>query len=391
MKDTGQGLYGTCPYCKHDGRTLLVTTDTAFCSNCKIISTFEALLTEMLSMKGCCLSLVPRHESHPTFVQNLLWDVCNYYRFNYLHHPRSKEVREYTEHRGLTPQSRKEFLIGFAPDRRTQLRHGFPGRAYQSVLIEQGLVVEDFEHGARNYDRFASRLMFPIQNLTGAIIGFGGRLFDDSSGAKYLNSPETSLFSKSSELYGLYNATEHIKEDGAAIIVEGYLDVIALHQYGFKTAVATMGTALTEQHAKTLFERCNYIYLCFDSDRAGVKAITKAIDTCAPMLSSKNRRLMICLMANGDDPDSLLRRSGSGAFKDVLGAAISPVNFIFNHETSAITLTDDQQLAKVLNRLRILLNTKNPRVLKDTFDFIKKARPELSAQFIKSLIRVDIG
>ena len=224
---------------------------------------------------------------------------------------------DYLKGRGLTGAIAAHFGIGYAPEAWQTLQAVFPN--YDDVtLVQSGLVIEG--DGGKRYDRFRDRVMFPIHDSRGRVIGFGGRVLGDGE-PKYLNSPETTLFSKGRELYGLFLARNAIREAGKVVVVEGYMDVVALAQHGVEYAVATLGTATTPVHAQKLFRLADTVVFCFDGDAAGRKAAWRALENALPVLTDgKNARFLF--LPDGEDPDDYVRKRGKAAFERALEGAV---------------------------------------------------------------------
>jgi DNA primase len=218
---------------------------------------------------------------------------------------------DYLKNRGLTGQIAARFGIGFAPAESQGLRHAFPHYDAAS-LVECGLVIEG--DGGRRYDRFRERIMFPIINPRGQVVGFGGRVIG-SGEPKYLNSPETPLFEKRRELYGLREARESIRKDGRVVVVEGYMDVVALAQHGIENAVATLGTATTSNHVLKLLRQADEIVFCFDGDAAGRKAAWHALEVSLACLPD-GKTVRFLMLSPEHDPDSFVRAEGAKAFRE---------------------------------------------------------------------------
>ncbi len=224
---------------------------------------------------------------------------------------------EYLKGRGLSGAIAARYALGYAPEGWQPLRAIFD--PYEDPrLVEAGLVIVG-EEGKR-YDRFRGRVMFPIRNRRGAVIGFGARSMDGSE-PKYLNSPETPVFHKGQELYGLFEATEAIRRRGRVIVCEGYMDVIQLAQAGFEEAVAALGTAITAVHVANLFRLSDHVIFAFDGDAAGRKAARRALEAALSTIGDAKRASFV-LLPEGEDPDSLIKEHGAGAFESELGRAI---------------------------------------------------------------------
>jgi DNA primase len=222
---------------------------------------------------------------------------------------------EYLKKRGLTGEIAARFRIGYAPDGWQGLKAPFP-KYEDKALVECGLVIEG---EGKRYDRFRDRVMFPIFSARGTVIGFGGRVMGDGE-PKYLNSPETPLFEKGREVYGLVQARDGIRASGRVLIVEGYMDVVALAQFGVGYAVATLGTATTPVHVSKLLRLADEIVFCFDGDAAGRKAAWRALEVSLP-LAPDNKPLRFLFLPEKDDPDSYVREHGREAFEKLVGQA----------------------------------------------------------------------
>jgi DNA primase len=224
---------------------------------------------------------------------------------------------EYLKGRGLTGASAARFALGYAPDNWQPLRAVFD--PYEDPrLVEAGLVIVGDE--GKRYDRFRGRVMFPIRNRRGSVIGFGARSMDGSE-PKYLNSPETPVFHKGQELYGLFEANEAIRRRGRVIVCEGYMDVIQLAQAGFEESVAALGTAITATHVASLFRITDHVVFSFDGDEAGRKAARRALEAALSVIGDAKRASFV-LLPQGEDPDSLIKDHGAGAFEAELARAM---------------------------------------------------------------------
>jgi DNA primase len=229
---------------------------------------------------------------------------------------RSPEAVEYLKGRGLTGQTAARFALGYAPDSWQPLRAAIE-KYDDPRMVECGLVIA--EEGKR-YDRFRGRVMFPIRNARGLVIGFGARTLGAGE-PKYLNSPETPVFHKGQELYGLAEARDAIRRSGRAIVVEGYMDVIQLAQAGFEEAVAALGTAVTAAHVSALLRVTDHVIFAFDGDAAGRKAARRALEATLPVIADTKRASFV-LLPEGEDPDSLIRSGGRAAFDNELARAM---------------------------------------------------------------------
>ncbi|HXZ94212.1 MAG TPA: DNA primase [Burkholderiales bacterium] len=226
---------------------------------------------------------------------------------------KSPRAIAYLKGRGLTGEIAARFRMGYAPDDWQALRAAFP-EYEDKALVECGLVVQGDE--GKRYDRFRDRIMFPILSARGAVIGFGGRVLGEGE-PKYLNSPETPLFEKGREVYGLVQARDAVREAGRVLVVEGYMDVVALAQFGIGYAVATLGTATTPVHVSKLLRLADELVFCFDGDAAGRKAAWRALEVSLP-LAPDNKPVRFLFLPERDDPDSYVRAHGKEAFERLL-------------------------------------------------------------------------
>jgi DNA primase len=266
----------------------------------------------------------------------------------------SSRAIAYLKGRGLTGEVAGRFGLGYAPDGWNALEGAFDD--YRSaVLVDAGLVIakDDAEGGDRVYDRFRDRVMFPIRNTRGRVIGFGGRIIDDGE-PKYLNSPETPVFSKGHELYGLFEARQAIREAGFALVVEGYMDVVALAQHGVANAVATLGTACTPAHVQKLLRQVDRVTFSFDGDAAGRKAAWRALEASLP-LATDDKALSFLFLPPEHDPDSYVRALGRDAFLDAVKAALPLSEYVLREVSRANDLKTAEGRAKALFDARPLV------------------------------------
>lgn len=260
------------------------------------------------------------------------------------------EARAYLDRRGLDAVTLDRFEIGFAPDAWQGLWDALKAKGFaDEVLLEAGLA-KPSQKGGKPYDTFRNRIMFPIRDPRGRCIAFGGRAMDPNDGAKYLNSPETALFDKGRTLYNLDRAAPAARQSGRVIVVEGYMDVVALAQAGFPDAVAPLGTALTETQLEMLWRMVERPILCFDGDAAGQKAAMRAISRALPLLKPA-RTLGIVHLPAGLDPDDLVRQRGPQAMEALLAEPASLLDTLWEHERAAQPLASPEAKAGLKARL----------------------------------------
>ncbi len=254
------------------------------------------------------------------------------------------EALEYVKYRGLKPETISKFRIGYAPNRRDGLKQAMLSRNFsESQLIETGMLIKP-EDGRDSYDRFRNRLMFPITDKRGNIIAFGGRALEKDAKAKYLNSPETSLFHKGHNLYNLPTARQAAYDTGTILVVEGYMDVIALAQFGIAYAVAPLGTALTEDQMKLLWKMADEPVLSFDGDNAGLRAATRSAERSLPLLSP-GKSLRFVILPTGEDPDSLVQKEGRKAMEMLIDRANPLVDTLWGHLLSGADISTPERRA----------------------------------------------
>jgi DNA primase len=273
--------------------------------------------------------------------------ATRYYREQLKLSPRAVD---YLKGRGLSGEIAARFAIGFAPDDWQNLAAAFPD--YQSAALEEtGLVIAG--EGGKRYDRFRDRVMFPIINARAQVIGFGGRILDKGE-PKYLNSPETPLFEKGHELYGLYQAQKAIRAGQRVLVVEGYMDVVALAQNGVDYAVATLGTATTPFHIQKLLRLAEQIVFCFDGDKAGQKAAWRALENALPHLQD-GKLIGFLFLPMEHDPDSYIREFGRDVFEREVANAMPLSGYLLREISSDLDLKSQEGRNQLLYRARPLL------------------------------------
>ena len=272
--------------------------------------------------------------------------------------PRDPRARGYVEGRGLTPETLAKFMIGYAANSWNDVLRRFgQTEAQRDALAAGGLVIErdagQVRDGERHYDRFRDRIMFPIRDARGRVIAFGGRVIDQGE-PKYLNSPETSLFHKGRELYGLYEVRQNRAPLRRLMIVEGYMDVVRLHQAGITYAVATLGTATTPEHLKRAFRLVNEVVFAFDGDRAGRAAAWRALGNALPE-AREGRQLRFLFLPEGHDPDTLVGAEGREAFEARLDGALPLSEYLVQELSSQVDLAHADGRARLAESARPLV------------------------------------
>ncbi len=290
-----------------------------------------------------------------------LTQACNFYRAQLREAP---NAIAYLKNRGLTGEVAARFGMGYAPSGWDGLRSIFPD--YDAhVLVESGLVIDKVDEQGnhqRRYDRFRERVMFPIRNTKGQVIGFGGRVLDGGE-PKYLNSPETPLFQKGLELYGLFEARQAIRDAGYVLVTEGYMDVVALAQLGFPQAVATLGTACTTTHVQKLLRQTDDVIFSFDGDKAGRRAARRALEACLPQVSD-DKTIKFLFLPQEHDPDSFVRERGAEAFEQEIADAMPLSQFLLREVTQEHDLDTPEGRAHAQFEAKPLLQAMTPSSLR---------------------------
>uniref|UniRef100_UPI003563974C DNA primase n=1 Tax=Amphritea sp. TaxID=1872502 RepID=UPI003563974C len=290
----------------------------------------------------------------------------------------------YLKNRGLSGQFAARFGIGYAPPGWDNLLKKLARDEATKLRLEQAGMLINKEDSDRYYDRFRERIMFPIRDMRGRVIAFGGRVLGDEK-PKYLNSPETDTFHKSRELYGLYEARKYNQNLERLIIVEGYMDVVGLAQYGIGYAVATLGTATTAQHLERLLKMVPEVIFCFDGDEAGRKAAKRALDTTMPVITD-GKQARFLFLPEGEDPDSLVRQEGCEAFEQRLNESLPLSDFFFKTLEEGADMSSLDGRARFSNQALPLIDQMQPGILKQ---MMQEKISELTGLSLEQLISVN--
>jgi DNA primase len=351
LKKAGRDYQACCPF--HDEKTPSFTVSQPkqfyHCFGCGAHGSAIGFLMEYdnLSFVEAVETLaesagleVPREAGHsqgPDLrpLYDLMEQASRFYQQQLRQHASAAQAVDYLKQRGLTGEIAARFNLGFAPPGWDNLLSTL-GKDQTAIgrLSETGMTSEP-EEGKR-YDRFRNRIVFPIRDSRGRVIGFGGRVLGDDK-PKYLNSPETPLFHKGRELYGLYEARKADNKLKRLLVVEGYMDVVALAQFGILNAVATLGTATTQEHLELIFRTCSEVVFCFDGDRAGKDAAWKALQTALPVMR-EGREARFLFLPDGEDPDTLIRKEGQAAFEERIETALPLSEFLFQQLTAQVKM-----------------------------------------------------
>ncbi|MEX3592570.1 MAG: DNA primase [Burkholderia sp.] len=326
-------------------------------------------------------------QSVATALTDVMQTASDYYR---------KQLRgannaiQYLKKRGLTGEIAMRFRLGYAPKGWQNLETAFEDYCAET-LVDAGLVIVsekiDAQGAARRYDRFRERIMFPIRNVKGNVIGFGGRVLN-SGEPKYLNSPETPLFNKGSELYGLFEARLAIRSQQYALVVEGYMDVVALAQFGFPNAVATLGTACTPIHVQKLLRQTDTVVFSFDGDASGRRAARRALEAYLPQ-ATDNRTIRFLFLPTEHDPDSYVREFGAEAFSDQVRRAMPLSQFLLNESIAGKELDQPEGRAKALFAAKPLLQALPANALRAQIMHMFADRLHIPFEEVERLSAVD--
>ena len=374
LKRSGANLFGLCPFHGEKTASFSVAPDKGiyYCFGCH---KGGGVINFMMEIEGMTYpdavrSLakragmqVPEDEQYQSRYhhQERLWalsrEAARFFNAQ-LYQPAGEQGLAYAQRRGVPKSTLTKFGIGFAPDAWTALTDAMRRKGYtDQELIDAGLVSQK---GDRIYDRFRNRLMFPIIDVRGNVIGFGGRVMDDST-PKYLNSPETVIFNKRKNLFAL-NLAKKTKLP-YLILVEGYMDAVALHQYGFDCAVASLGTSLTEDHAALLTRYTEQVVLIYDGDEAGQRATRRAI----PMLEKAGLRVKVLRMKRAKDPDEFLKKFGADQFKLLLEEASNRVEYQLNAIAAKYDIREDDQRVRFIQECAQLISTLPSSVQREVY------------------------
>jgi len=389
IKKAGKEYKGLCPFHTEKTPSFTVSQDKGFyhCFGCGAHGTalgflidfdrltFIEAIEELAKIAGITIPKTKQDRSKNLknkSLQNLLLELTSHYITNL---SKSKKAIEYLKTRGIDGKTAKKFSIGFSKNSWDEVLKKF-GTSEKNIanLYDCGLTVKKDDGGY--YDRFRNRIMFPIKNFKGNVVGFGGRIIDEGE-PKYLNSPETQLFKKGELLYGLFESKEFLRSSNHAILVEGYTDVISLANNGFKNSLATLGTATTDAHIKKAFRFADKITFCFDGDDAGKKAAWKACEIC--LLNIRvNKEARFLILPKDQDPDDTIQSSGPEFFKKLIKNAIPLSDFFIEVIKSRFDTTRPSGIASAAEYSMVPINRIRDGIYKD--QLIEKIATELKVK-----------
>ena len=391
LKRAGTSLVACCPFHKENSPSFTVSPQKGFyhCFGCGASGSAITFLMEHDGMpfrdavteaaQGCGMALpaeMLKNASGPTPDYAPLYKTNETaYRWFRAVLRNDAHAKNYLKGRGMTSSTLKRFLIGSAPDAWQGLGEAFEDYGSNEHLVTTGLVRVN-EETKRRYDSFRARVIFGIRDPRGRVIGFGGRVTGPSDAAKYINSPESPVFDKSSVLFGLYEAKEDIRREGFAIVTEGYMDVAMLAQFGVTNAVAGMGTAFTRIQAERLLTQTKSIVFCFDGDKAGQKAAMKACATMLPLLTEA-MDVRVLVLPDGKDPDEMVRSEGKEAFLALAKAAPTMVPHILSALGREHNTKSPEGKARIIGAAR-------PLVLSMTHPTLRESYLQMLSQFVEA-------
>jgi len=403
LKKAGREYTACCPFHNEKTPSFTVSAEKQFyhCFGCGahgsaigFLMEYEHLgfveaVEELASMAGLQVPREAGQEAEQGGSNQGLYEalekVAAYYRQQLRRRPQADHATEYLKKRGLTGEIAAAFELGYAPPGWDNL---VPALAEQGVsreqLLQAGMLIA--KDGGGTYDRFRDRIMFPIRDRRGRVIGFGGRQLGKDDGPKYLNSPETPIFHKGSELYGLYQARKAVRKLERLLVVEGYMDVVALAQFGVQNAVATLGTATTHEHVERLFRVVPHLVFCFDGDRAGRQAAWRALENALPVLG-EGRRIDFMFLPEGEDPDTLVRKEGREVFEARMAEARPFSDFFFEALGKLVDVSSIDGRASLVERARPLLE----KLPEGVFRHMMKARLAEIAQIDRGALGMSGG
>lgn len=396
LKKAGKNHQACCPFHNEKTPSFTVSQDKQFyhCFGCgehgnaiDFLMNYDGLefpdaVEELASMMGL---EVPREESNTTPQQQhkkqqqqradseLMAQAARYFQHQLKHHKLANKAIDYLKQRGLSGQIVKQFQIGYAGDDWDAVLSTFGKSPQQREQLVDLKLVNKNESG-RHYDFFRDRIMFPIHDRRGRVVGFGGRVID-SDGPKYLNSPETRLFHKGHELYGFWHLQQAHKRPQHVVIVEGYMDVVSLAQAGINYAVASLGTATTTEQLQRLFRTTATVICCYDGDRAGRDAAWRALENALPLLKD-GVDMKFLFLPDGQDPDSMVREHGAAVFQQKLNDASSFIDYFFEHLLVDIDPSSDAGRSQ-------LLKVAKPRIEKVASEFYRESLMEKLATLLR--------
>ena len=369
LKKAGREFQACCPFHGEKTPSFTVSPSKQFyhCFGCGAHGTalgflmeydrlsFPEAIEELATQMGMEVPREASFDNGPNHrpIYELMEKVADYYAEQLRSHPDAPRAIDYLKRRGLSGEIAALFKLGFAPPGWDNVLKRFGTDSQKIQLLRDGGLIQEKDTENKRYDRLRDRIIFPIRDGRGRVVGFGGRLLGDGK-PKYLNSPETPVFHKGRELYGLYEARQTHRKLEQILVVEGYMDVVALAQFDIRNVVATLGTATTTEHLNKLYRATSEVVFCFDGDRAGRDAAWKALQTALPLMKD-GRQARFLFLPDGEDPDTLVRKIGAVAFNDEIAQAQPLSEFFFAKMESQVDTSSIDGLARMADMAKPLL------------------------------------
>lgn len=394
LKKSGKDYSACCPFHHEKSPSFTVSQPKQFyyCFGCgasgnaigflmnKQHLSFMEAVESLATVAGLEVPQEPGHKSTPQPSANFYDVLENVSKIYQNELKRSDRAITYLKNRGLTGEICKTYRVGFVPNGWDLLSKSMPDSI--DALNQTGMLVT--KDDGKQYDRFRDRIMFPIRDKRGRVIAFGGRVLDQGQ-PKYLNSPETVLFHKGSAVYGIYEALQADPKLNTLLVVEGYMDVIALAQHGITNVVATLGTALTQNNVSKLFQLVDTVILCFDGDRAGKSAAVRAIDNILSMIVD-SKQIKFMFLPDSEDPDSLIRKEGKENFSKRIAQANSLSSMLIEHLLMDVDISSIDGRAQLADKARPYLNKLESELYKDLLLEELARHIRMDAKAVKKLI-----
>ncbi|APC91514.1 MULTISPECIES: DNA primase [Francisella] len=411
LKKTGKNYKGCCPFHNEKTPSFFVNPEKKFyhCFGCQASGdalTFIKKINnlEFIEAVKTLAEIIGKPVEYENYSQEdiqkeQLYNKCisflavaqKYYRWNLGNSVTKDKAINYLKKRGIDSDLARFFGIGYSSEgwnNITELAKSV--NVSEEILVDTGLAIKNDKGNL--YDRFRGRIMFPIRNIQGNVIAYGGRVIDNSQAVKYINSPETFVFQKNNILYGLYEYRERKKQypeliNQSLVVVEGYMDVVGLAQHGFYAAVAALGTAFSPNHAKILFRETNSVILCFDGDEAGQKAAIRTIKILLPILDG-NKKLKILTLPSGDDPDDYIKQYGLEGFYTALDNSLALSEFIVDNLVQGKDLTKAESKAEVLENLKNFLLDVADNIYSESITATLADKVGIKVEQLKNLLKI---
>ena len=400
LKQVGSGYKGLCPFHKEKSPSFHVSPEKGIfhcfgCGKGGDIFTFVMEIEGLSFMEALKLTAqevgvsvdLSRNENRKIQYNSSGREVlinANGHALNYFYNEmkKSQECISYFKSREISATTVRDFKIGYAPNSWNGLLDHLKKIGFtEKNLVDAGLVISS--DGGKCYDRFRGRVIFPILDVSGRVIAFGGRVIDTEGQPKYLNSPETKIYQKNRVFYGIHTARESIREYKSVIVVEGYIDVVSLYQRGIKNVVATCGTAMTIEHGQVLNRICQTVYLVFDGDSAGVNAAKRGVEN----LISSNLDIRVVILPSGEDPDTIVKKEGKEKFEQLLKKGQTGMEFYFENLSTQYDISTPQGKSMFVKNIGKLLSKVNDEIVLEEYVSDLSSKIGIEPSLLKNVIK----